>query len=298
MKSATGIFCALVTPLNRDETIDVAGTQHLVERVLGGGVHGILALGSTGEQIALTSGAKEAFLKTLRREVPENIPLMVGCGATSTKLAIENCIQARDNGADAVIVTAPCFYPFGEDSLVRYYEEIAENVDLPVYLYNISRFVGTKLTASLVSRLAQDSRIQGIKESDRDEQLVQDLIAVTKHREDFSVIQGSDRIFLKSFRWGCKAGVTVVSNVAPSLAPRLYDAWKNGRDTEAEKLQQTLLDYVAVITSEGRYPQEMKVILQDSGICSEYMTSPYMDLTAQRKEILLNKWDALVSQKV
>ena len=98
---------------------------------------------------------------------------------------------------------------------------------------------------------------------------MQELIAATRFRDDFSVIQGSDRILLKSFRWGCKAGVTVVGNVEPSLAPRLYDAWACGREEEAETLQKALLGYVAVITSQGRYPQEIKVILQEQGICGE-----------------------------
>ncbi len=296
MKTAEGIYCALVTPLNRDESIDVKGTEKLTEQVLSGGTHGILALGSTGEQIALTAKAKEEYLSNLRKFVPQDIPLMVGCGATSTKLAIENCLQAQANGADSVIVTAPCFYPFGEDQLVKYYEEIAEAIDIPVYLYNISRFVGTKLTASLVGRLAADPRIQGIKESDRDEQLVQDLVEVTRFRNDFSVIQGSDRIFLKSFQWGCKAGVTVVGNVEPSLAPKLYNTWKAGRMEEAEALQAKLLEYVAVITSQGKYPQEMKVILEDMGVCSDTMTSPYMPLTGAQKETLLAQWKNLVNQ--
>lgn len=296
MNAAEGIYCALVTPLNKDESIDVSGVEKLTEKVLSGGTHGILALGSTGEQIALTSRSKEDYLRNLRRFVPENIPLMVGCGATSTKLAIENCIQAQENGADCVIVTAPCFYPFGEDQLVKYYEEIAQAIQIPVYLYNISRFVGTKLTASLVGRLAADSRIQGIKESDRDETLVRDLIEVTKHRSDFSVIQGSDRIFLKSFQWGCKAGVTVVGNVEPAIAPKLYNAWKEGRVAEAEALQEKLLEYVAVITSQGKYPQEMKVILEDMGICSDSMTSPYIPLTTEQKQTLLHSWNNLTAQ--
>lgn len=293
MNCAQGIYCALVTPLRTDESIDIAGTERLVERVLAGGVHGILALGSTGEQIALSAAAKEQYISSLRRLVPETVPLMVGCGATSTKLAIENCRQAQANGADSVIVTAPCFYPFGEDSLVKYYEEIAEAVSIPIYLYNISRYVGTKLTPSLVGRLAADHRIQGIKESDRDEKLVQELVSVTRHRDDFSVIQGSDRVFLKSFRWGCKAGVTVVGNVAPSIAPRLYNAWKNGREEEAEALQKALLDCVAVITSQGRYPQEMKVILEQQGVCDDTMTSPYIPLTKDQKRLLLEQWDEL-----
>lgn len=294
MKCAEGIYCALVTPLHSDESIDVYGTEKLTERVLSGGTHGILALGSTGEQIALTQRAKEKYLQKLRQIVPSGTPLMVGCGATSTRLAIENCRQAENCGADAVIVTAPCFYPFGEDQLVKYYEEITEAIHLPVYLYNISRFVGTKLTASLVSRLASDSRIQGIKESDLDEQLVRDLVAVTSHREDFSVIQGSDRIFLKSFHWGCKAGVTVVGNVEPSLAPRLYEAWKKGKEAEAEALQEKLLEYVAVITSQGCYPQELKVILKSMDICSETMTSPFLPMTKEQKMSLLRQWKKLV----
>lgn len=295
MKAAEGIYCALVTPLNSDESIDIAGTEKLVEKVLTGGIHGILALGSTGEQIALTAAAKETFLKRLRRNIPAETPMMVGCGATSTRLAIENCLQAEECGADAVIVTAPCFYPFGEDSLVKYYEEIAQATRLPVYLYNISRIVGTKLTASLVSRLAADPRIQGIKESDRDEQLVRELVAATRFREDFSVIQGSDRIFLKSFQWGCKAGVTVVGNVAPSLAPRLYQAWKDGNEAEAEILQKKLLDYVAVITSQGRYPQELKVILEHMGVCGDTMTSPYLSFTDQQKDSIVSQWKRLCS---
>ena len=294
MKAAEGIFCALVTPLNEDETIDVPGVQNLAERVLEGGVDGILALGSTGEQIALTTAAKEQYLKSLRRMIPDRVPLMVGCGATSTKLAIENCRQAEANGADAVIVTAPCFYPFGEEQLVKYYEEIAQATRLPLYLYNISRFVGTTLTAQLVKRLAKDDRVQGIKESDRDEVLVQKLIAETAFRDNFSVIQGSDRILLKSFQWGCRAGVTVVGNVNASLAPRLYEAWKNGRGEEAAEIQKEILDYVAVITSQGCYPQEIKVILQELGVCKDAMTSPFLPMDRVGRARLLKMWKELV----
>lgn len=293
MKTAEGILCALVTPLNTDETIDTAGTERLAERVLAGGVNGILALGSTGEQVALTAAAKEQYLKALRRIVPSEVFFMAGCGAASTKLAAENCRQAEANGADAVIVTAPCFYPFGDEQLVKYFEEIAQATNLPVYLYNISRFVGTTLTAPLVGRLAKDKRICGIKESDRDRDLVRALIRSTAFREDFSVIQGSDRLLLESFRWGCKAGVTVVGNVEPSLAPRLYDAWKNGRDEEAESLQDMILDYVSLITSQRRYPQEIKMILQEQGVCRDTMTSPFLPADHRSREELINKWKKL-----
>lgn len=295
MKEIKGILCALLTPLNEDESIDLRAAQQLTEAVVAGGTDGILALGSTGESIALTREARRSFISAVRKTIPGDMPLLAGCGATSTKLAIDYCRDAQELGADAVIVTAPCFYPFGEDSLYKYYEEIAESIDIPVYLYNISRFVGTTLTASLVKRLAADSRIKGIKESDRNEQLVQELIEVTKHRDDFAVIQGSDRIFLKSFDWGCKAGVTVVGNVEPELPVKLYRAWAEGRREDAEKLQELLLRYVSAITCLGRYPQEMKAILASQGMMKDVMTSPFMPLTDAEKAKLAAEWDALKS---
>lgn len=296
MKEIKGIICALLTPLNEDESIDVEAAVTLTRSVAAGGANGILALGSTGESIALSREARKVFIKTVKENIPEDMPLLVGCGATSTKLAIEFSRDAEALGADGVIVTAPCFYPFGEDSLYKYFEEIADAVNIPVYLYNISRFVGTTLTASLVERLAKDSRIKGIKESDRNEELVQRLLQVTAHRDDFAVIQGSDRIFLKSFDWGCKAGVTVVGNVEPELPVKLYKAWAEGRREEAERLQKLLLEYVAAITCLGRYPQEMKAILEKRGVMKSVMTSPFMPLTEEEKEKIMTAWNGLEHQ--
>lgn len=295
MKEIKGILCALLTPLNEDESIDLDAAERLTEFVAAGGTNGILALGSTGESIALDREARNSFVKKVREYIPDEMPLLVGCGATSTKLAIRNCKDAQALGADGVIVTAPCFYPFGEDALSKYYEEVADAVDIPVYLYNISRFVRTTLTTSLVKRLSQDSRIKGIKESDRNEELVQQLIAVTAHREDFAVIQGSDRIFLKSFDWGCKAGVTVVGNVAPELPVRLYRAWADGRREEAQALQENLLHYVQAITCLGRYPQEMKAILAGRGMMKDIMTSPFVPLTDGEKKTVMAAWNELIT---
>lgn len=282
-----GIVCAMVTPLNPHEDIDLEATDRLTKHVVQGGADAILALGSTGEQIALDRNAKRTFLAQVKASLPQKIPLIAGCGATSTRLAIENVEDAQKAQADAVILTPPCFYPFDDDGMVRYFTEVANAAQVPVFLYNISRYVGSKIGVEAVRRLMEHPAIQGIKESDRDEAYLQQLLAIAREsRPDFTVIQGSERIFLKSFQWGCKAGVTVVGNLYPSIAPALWQAWCQKNILRAEALQQQLLDCVALITMLGRFPAELKQCLQIKGLCSARMTSPFQELTARQIEEL------------
>ena len=287
MKRAKGVYCALVTPFTDNEDIDLEAAARITRRVVEGGTHGILALGSTGEQIAIGRESKKAYVKAVRKAMPSGMPLMVGCGATGTKLAIDNIHDAQEAGADSVILTPPCFYPFGDDALVAYFEQAAAASDVPVYLYNISRFVGVKIGAETVRRLLDNPKIAGIKESDRDEAYLRELLSISAGREDFAVIQGSERIFVKSFEWGCPAGVTVVGNLAPDIAPALYEAFIAGEREKAEALQQKLLDYVKVITMLGRFPQELKACMEYKGVCSRRMTSPFCDLTQEELNRLI-----------
>lgn len=293
MKPAEGIYCALITPLTKDEQVDCEAAARITQYVSNAGMDGLLALGSTGEQIALTSKSKRDFIIAARNACPDK-PLIVGCGATGTKLTIENVHVAQELGADAVIITPPCFYPFGAAELTAYYNEIAQESAVPIYLYNITRFVGTRIPVETVRQLLNNPKIIGIKESDRDEAYVGELLEVAKERPDFSVLQGSERIFLKSFDLGCRAGVTVVGNLAPTIAPKMYRAWRENRREEAKKLQQELLDYAAVITMHGRFPQELKTAMSYKELCEPYMTSPFMPLDEVQIASLKEALDKLV----
>ena len=283
MDMTQGIVCALVTPLLENEDNDLDATARLTDYVVGGGVNGLLALGSTGEQIALTRENKIAFLSAVRSSMPGGMPLIAGCGATSTRLAIQNIQDAQKAGADAVILTPPCFYPFGDDGMVRYFSEAAQAADVPLYLYNISRFVGTKIGLGAVQTLMENPKIAGIKESDRDEAYFTALLAMARgNRPDFNVIQGSERVFVKSFLMGCTAGVTVLGNLVPDIAPKLWKAFRDGDIRQAEALQNRLLEYVSLVTMYGMFPGELKYCCSIKDICSAVMTSPFAKLTSEQ----------------
>ena len=282
-----GIWCAIVTPLDENENVDREAARRIVRRVIGQGVDGLLLSGSTGEGIALTREAKADLIRTVRNEAG-SFPVMAGCGATSTKLAVANVHDAADAGADAVILTPPCFYPFGADALYDYYEAVAKESPLPVYLYNISRYVGLRIPVETVRRLKDDPKICGIKESDRDLDYLQELLDVTKDRPDFCVMEGSERVFSQSFDMGSPAGVTVVGNVDARPAVELYKAWLAGDREKVEALQKRTLDFVRVLTLLGMFPKELKICMKGLGILeSDRMTSPFPEVTdEQRREVL------------
>ena len=293
MEAAKGIYCAVVTPLDQRENIDEEAARRLIPFVLSGHPDGILALGSTGEQIALTAEAKRTYLKIIRECVPAGFPVMAGCGSTSTRLAIENVHMAQEEGADAVIITPPCFFPFDSDGLYTYFTEIAAQSSVPVYLYNISRYAGVRIPVETVRRLLDNPKIMGIKESDLDVEYMQKLVEASRQRPDFSVIQGAESLLLQSFDQGCGACVTVIGNVAPALAPLCYQALRQGDRKAAEYYQDILLKYWHVFFEGGHFHQKLKTGMQAKGLCSSRMTSPFLPLSPAQQSDLIGSMNEL-----
>ncbi len=267
-----GIICALITPLKDAEKVDCEGTARLAEYVISGGVNALLALGSTGEQTLLQDSEKLRFLAELRRRTPSSVPLIAGTGDSGTMRAVQNAKMAEDIGADAVIVTPPTYYTFSDSAVIEYYEAIADAVKLPVYLYNISRFTGIKISETVISRLKSNPQFAGMKDSDRDMEYFRKMLSLTEDAPHFNMIQGSDRLFAESFYAGAGAAVSVTANVLPGPAVELWRAFKAGKDTA--ELQKQLLELVAIITGCGCYPVELKYIAEHLGLCGRNSCSP------------------------
>ena len=283
-----GIICALITPLTEQEKIDERGVDKLLERVVGGGIKTLLALGSTGEQATLRDAEKRRLLQVVKNAMPAGVALIVGTGDTGTLRAIDNAKMAQDAGADAVIVTPPSYYLFDDGALLNYYERIAEAIELPIILYNISRYTGNKLSLELVKRLSADQRIIGIKDSDRDMDYFHKLLERTHAQKHFSVIQGSDRLFVESFVAGAPAGVSVTANIYPELTVSLYDHYRRGDIGGAQARQQRNLELVKVIIRHGCFPVELKTAADNPARKEpETVNSPPPDTSPARQRPFL-----------
>ena len=165
----TGIVPPLVTPLTRSGEVDVDSIGSLVEHLVGAGVHGLFALGSSGETALLTDAMRLTAARAVVEAAAGRVPVAVGAIEMTTLRAIESARAATDLGASAVVVTAPFYTRTHPLEIADHFRRIAAAVQTPVYAYDIPVAVHTKLDHRMVLDLAADGVIAGLKDSSGDD---------------------------------------------------------------------------------------------------------------------------------
>lgn len=250
------------------ESVDLTTLAHHAVRLANAGVTGLAVQGSNGEAVHLTASERAAIIKTTRNALNEagytSMPLIVGTGAQSTSQTIDLCRQAAECGGDAVLVLPPGYYQglFDKDTLMSFFREVADASPLPVVLYNFPGAVaGLDLNSDLLIKLGQEHpNIVGAKftcgntgKLGRVASAFRDGHQVASKREthnglhhsvvlptNFLCFAGSGDFVVPALSIGAAGVIGGIANVAPKAVVRLYEAFRNGRLDEAEKLQQVV----------------------------------------------------------
>src|SRR5438477_10502908 len=177
-----GIFCPMLTPLHRDETVDQASLRRLIDFLVDGGVHGIWVMGTTGEFALLLETERARAVALTVEHVAGRVPVIANVGDSSTALALRHARHAVDAGADALACTPPHYFPHSMDEMLTHFRSVKQAFpDLPLLVYNIPQTVKVKMTVPTTLQLAREGTVQGIKDSQNDmtwfRQLVQGVRA-------------------------------------------------------------------------------------------------------------------------
>jgi 4-hydroxy-tetrahydrodipicolinate synthase len=276
----------MVTPLHEDETVDEEGLERQLHRLIDAGNHGIFFLGSTGEQPALRDAERVRALRAARRVAEGRIPLIVGTMAASTARAIDNIRAAEANGADAVAVTPPHYYPSrGIEEQVAHYRACAAATGLPVVIYNIPSTTKVMLSPEAVARIAELPNVVGIKDSTGDLSHVLKLLALKRGREGFRVLVGVPPIAAAAILQGADGAVPGVANICTRT---MVDIYRHASVGDAEGLaepQQRVMRLMDLIGL-GAGIVCMKTALELMGICRAHATAPLQPLGPERREQL------------
>jgi 4-hydroxy-tetrahydrodipicolinate synthase len=244
-KVLRGIIPALVTPINEDESFNAQGMAEIIENALSRGVGGFLALGTSGEPTAWSFEERGVIVDTVIKQVNNRVPVIVGCGAPSTRETVRLCQMAQDKGADYLAVVTPYFITPTEEDLYIHYCEVARHTDLPVLIYNIPQRTGICLSAALVEKLKSVPNIVGIKDSSGNFELFKEFMKLNDDK--FQVIQGIDKFFLNSFKLGATAAISGPSNSIPGNQTAIFENCVNGEIAEAQKYQDRFMHLKEVI---------------------------------------------------
>jgi 4-hydroxy-tetrahydrodipicolinate synthase len=238
-----GIVPPLVTPLGEDERIDHESLARLVDYVIDAGVHGVWAMGTTGEFAGFDADEREAAIRTTVRATRERVPVVACIGDASALLAVEHGRRAVRAGADFLAVTAPYYFANSQDELETHFRAVGRAVERPLLLYHIPQTVKVKVDPAVVRRLAADGVIVGLKDSQNDlEWYRRVLVDARADGVDLRSFLGTLSLIDLGVYMGGHGAIPGAANVAPELCVSIYEAARRGDIARAAARQERLME--------------------------------------------------------
>jgi 4-hydroxy-tetrahydrodipicolinate synthase len=271
----SGSMPALVTPLDAERRLDLAGLEALVRRAVDDRASGVLACGSTGEGTLLEPEDRAAVTRAARAALGSDGVLLACASAPNVPGLHADVARLGAAGADAVLVLAPAIQPLAPEELVDLHLEVAERAEVPTLAYHIPQYTGSALTPDAVRDLAGHPRVVGMKDSSPDAERRAAFVAAVRDVDGFDVLTGHAPSLQAALEAGASGSITAIANVRQQQVVRLHEAVAAGDTGLAEQLQTALTRASGGIDRVGvSVPAVLKAALQLDGVLEERWCVP------------------------
>jgi 4-hydroxy-tetrahydrodipicolinate synthase len=277
----TGAFVALVTPF-QDGEVDFRTLDELVDFQLESGIDGIVPVGTTGECPTLSHEEHKKVIERVVKAASGQVPVIGGAGSNSTAEAIELTAFAKKVGADATLQVDPYYNKPTQEGFYQHFKEIAEEVDLPIVLYDIPGRCGAGMTPDTVVRLAELENIVAIKDATGKLDQVSEIAT----RCDLTILSGDDSLTLPIASVGGKGVVSVVANIVPADVKAMTDLILEGDLVSALKWHKKLFTLCRNLLSLATNPIPIKAAMAMLDMAPEEMRLPMTPMDQSKKAVL------------
>lgn len=277
-----GSGVAIVTPFRGDDIAEDV-LRALIRFHIENGTDALIVCGSTGE--AATMSAAEQ-LRAVEISVDENagrLPIIVGCGGSSTRDVVQLAENGARAGADALLVSGPPYNKPTQQGLTLHVRAVLDATDRPVILYNVPGRSAVNMLPATVAALAEDERVIAIKEASGDLSQVAEVARLTAGR--LALYSGNDDQVLPIMSLGGRGVISVLANIAPAAVSRMVKAYLEGSTTEATELQLRYLPLIQAIFAESN-PIPVKAAVGMMGFEVGGMRLPLTEATPATRERL------------
>jgi len=247
----TGMLPALLTAYDQAGEVSTQRTSALVAALQAAGFDGYFVTGTSGEYYLLSPAERLLILETVAAGAGE-AQVVFQVAASDQREVRQLARQARDPGATAISASIPIYYGYSDESLARYFRDVREASDLPLLGYAIPGFTGRVMGAELLTTLAAEGTLQGLKYTSSDLAILAQLRAGAP--EDFSLLLGSDDLLVAAMSLGASGGIGATFNLAPRLYVELYRAHRAGDLAEARRLQELAVGMLGALADGEVYP--------------------------------------------
>jgi len=233
-----GVFPYLVTPLDDRQNVNSAMVFRLCDDLIAAGVHGLAALGSTGEFAYLTASQKIAMVEAVVASAKGRVPILAGVSATTIADAVSQAKACEKAGVDGLVVAIDAYFPINHRGVVDYFTAVAKAVELPIVIYTNPNYQKATLSIDVVKDLSQLENIVALKDASSNTGRLLSLLNRVEGRLD--IFSASSHIPAAVMMMGGKGWMAGPACVAPKQSIALYDACIAGRWSEAVSLQKRL----------------------------------------------------------
>ena len=272
MDKIKGTGVALITPFNKDLSIDYEGLEKLINHQIDGGIDYLVLMGTTGESAVLSKQEKHAVIAFCIKINNSILPIVLGIGGNNTLALVEEIKNTNFTGIDAILSVSPFYNKPTQQGIYLHYKMLAESCPLPIILYNVPGRTSSNMNADTTLRLANEFKnIVAVKEASGD---MDQIMKIIKNKNsDFVVISGDDGLTLPMIYMGAEGVISVIGQSHPKNYSDMVSFGLSGNNNIANQLHYKLYDFYEPLYAEGN-PTGVKACLELLEICKCFVRPP------------------------
>jgi dihydrodipicolinate synthase/N-acetylneuraminate lyase len=279
-----GVFPAATTQFHSDQSLNIPGTLEHIDAMTAAGVHGLIMLGTVGENCSLEYSEKLDVLKATVEHVNGRVPVMTGVAEYTTALACRYAADAEKSGVDGLMVLPAMVYKSDPRETMQHFRSVANATELPIMVYNNPVSYNVDITPEMFAELADQTTLVAIKESSENVRRMTDLRNTVGDR--YILFCGVDDLVLESILLGAEGWVSGLVNAFPHENRLLWDLATSGRWEEAVEVYRWYTPLLHLDTH-VKLVQYIKLAVAECGLGSETVRAPRLTLVGEERERVL-----------
>ena len=277
-----GSGTALVTPF-KGQRVDYDALEALIDWQIDSDTDALIILGTTGEPSTITPPERSAIIECAVSRIAGRVPLYVGTGSNSTRKTVEQSVEAMRLGADGLLVVTPYYNKTSNTGLIEHYTTVADNVNIPIIVYNVPSRTGLNMPPEVMLELAKHPLLCAFKEACADISHAMRLFELIG--DGIAIYSGNDDQILPLMSLGARGVISVAANILPQQIHAMTVGWLRGEVNSCRSLQFSLLPLIRSLFSDVS-PIPVKAALSLMGRIENTLRPPLVKLDEKKLNLL------------
>ncbi len=281
-----GVVVPMATPLTEDFDIDTEAVERIINNFAEHNVSALI-MGTTGEGNSVPVAYGVEMIKAAKKAAKGRITIYAGLPGNCVFEQLAAAQLFVEAGADVIAATLPCYYSLKPEQMLGYYTGMADNLTVPLMLYNINITTHMSIPLDVIEQLSHHPNIVGLKDSENNIERLEEALRLFADRDDFAYFCGCAANSAKALACGADGIVPSVGNYLPKMYNDLFEAGIAGDTAKAEELQQLTIEIGKINTAGltlGDSLAGLKLMMNEAGLCEPYMLPPLTELDEETEQ--------------